>query len=281
MYSKRYCIALAILIRLLQFMHIILFSLQVSEATMFTRYPFVALCFTAVLLHNFHPHANVLGVSWTLQKASFVPPAAVIQKRPDEVASFLDASVQCGRRRTLSLTQLSQSKKKATVAPVKKIQVKMLKYMEGTGHVGEIVLVTPAFFNNKLRPTSSAVIISDEQVAQQRADADLLEQETNAKASALRDRLTDLSLRLRRKAGPEGHLFGGIGPKALMDELHKVLEGDEDDFLNHKGVKVTSITDSEGNDMRGDIKHTGEFRVNMSLTKDITASFGITVETES
>jgi large subunit ribosomal protein L9 len=173
---------------------------------------------------------------------------------------------------------LFMSKKKAVAAPAKKIQVKMLKYVEGTGHVGEIVMVTPAFFNNKLRPSSSAIMITDEEVAKERADAERLKAETDAKAQALKERLDDLTLVLKRKAGPDGQLFGGVGAKMIVEELTKIL-GDE--FLNNKGVKIVSIVNLDGEAIKGDIKHTGQFGASMSLTKEISASFTIIVDADT
>jgi large subunit ribosomal protein L9 len=214
--------------------------------------------------------ASTSGKSWSLQTATFVPPASASLKRSEILPSILSAPIR-------PATQLL-SKKKAAPAAVKKIQVKMLKYVAGTGSVGEIVMVTPAFFNNKLRPSSSAVMISDEEVAKAKAEAAALEKETNAKAEALKERMDDLSLQLKRKAGPDGQLFGGIGPKAIVEELNKVLA---DDFLHHKGVRIAAITDSDGNSMQGDIKHTGEFGATLSLTRDISATFAIIVEPES
>ena len=224
----------------------------------------VSFCCAALVL----PFPSVTSKSWSLQTATFVPPASPALTRSEQVLE--SAPVR-------PATELL-AKKKTTPAAVKKIQVKMLKYLEGTGHVGEVVMVTPAFFNNKLRPTSSAVIISDEEVAKERAEGEALEKETNAKAESLKERMEDLCLKLKRKAGPDGQLFGGIGPKTIMDELNQVLA---DDFLHHKGVKIAAITDSDGKDLRGDIKHTGEFGATLSLTKDISSTFAIIVDAES
>jgi ribosomal protein L9 len=170
------------------------------------------------------------------------------------------------------------SKKKAVAAPPKKIQVKMLKYVEGTGHVGEIVMVTPAFFQNKLRPSASAVMITDEEVIKAKAEQAAQEQETRTKAEALKEQLTGLSITILRKAGPEGHLFGGIGPKSIMEELGKYIQ---DDFLKLKSVKISSIADDNGDVLRGDVKHTGSYHVSLSLTNDISATFDIIVAPET
>lgn len=175
-------------------------------------------------------------------------------------------------------TQLLLSKKKATPTPVKKIQVKMLKYVEGTGHVGDVVMVTPAFFQNKLRPSASAIMITDEEVMKEKAEAEARENETRAKAEALKEQIVDISLSIVRKAGPDGHLFGGIGPKCIMDELSKVVNND---FLKQKGVKIVSITNDDGVEITGDIKHTGVYKASINLSKEIYGSFRIVVQSDS
>jgi large subunit ribosomal protein L9 len=160
----------------------------------------------------------------------------------------------------------------------KKIQVKMLKHVAGTGQAGDVVMVTPAFFNNKLRPTKSAEVISDEEVAREQAQAASLEKEVNSKATQLKEKLSELTLTIRRKAGPDGQLFGGIGPKVIIEELRKETN---DEFLDRKGVKVLSLLDPDGKKMRGDIKHIGDYGASISLTKDISVKFTISVDAES
>jgi large subunit ribosomal protein L9 len=163
-------------------------------------------------------------------------------------------------------------------APSKKIQVKMLKYVAGTGHVGEIVQVTPAFFQNKLRPEKSAVVISDDEVQQESAELDAKEKKRNAEATDLKEKLENIELVMTRKAGPDGHLFGGIGPKMLMDELIKKVDNPQ--FFEQKGVKIVSVIDSDGGELSGDIKQTGDFSAKVSLTKEITAKLSVKVHHE-
>lgn len=205
-------------------------------------------------------------------RAAFVPSVVPVNDHENKFFRLSRSQSQ------YSITALQLSKKKTVAAPPKKIQVKMLKYVEGTGHVGEIVMVTPAFFQNKLRPTASAVMISDEEVIKAKAELAAYEHETRAKAELLKDQLTDLSISILRKAGPDGHLFGGIGPKSIMEELGTRIH---DDFLKNKGVKILSITDENGNVLRGDVKHTGTYRIAISLTNDISAFFDMIVATET
>ena len=152
--------------------------------------------------------------------------------------------------------------------------MKLLKHVAGTGQAGDVIQVTPAFFNNKLRPTNSAAIISDEEVAKERAEGEEMEREINEKAKELQATLSETTLTLTRKAGPEGQLFGGIGPKVIMSELEKV-NGSK--FLSQKWVKISEILDENGKKMRGDIKHTGSFGARINLKKDISAKFAIEV----
>ena len=219
--------------------------------------------------------------SWSSCDAAFVPPTTQSKFLLLKPKVYYDITLskvpQPAFCRFHGVAVLQLSKKKAAPAPVKKIQVKMLKYVEGTGHVGEIVMVTPAFFQNKLRPSASAVMITDEEVAKAKLEAEALEKETREKAEVLKERLDGLSITLRRKAGPDGHLFGGIGPKCIMDELETIIN---DNFLKQKNVKIISITNEDGSEMNGDIKHTGVFNASLSLTKDISGLFGIIVETE-
>jgi ribosomal protein L9 len=172
--------------------------------------------------------------------------------------------------------------KKKAVAPTasKKMQVKLLKYVAGTGQAGDVVLVTPPFFNNKLRPTQLAEIISDQQVQEERATAVQLRQEQEARATVVKTVLEGEPLVLMRKSGPDGRLFGGVGPKLLMEEFKKKVPA-EKDFFDSKGVQVTALMDENGKKIRGDIKRTGSFQANLSLTKNIMASVHVEVRAEA
>lgn len=137
-------------------------------------------------------------------------------------------------------------------------------------------MVTPAFFNNKLRPTKSAEEISDDQVKEEQAEHAADEKATREKATALKEKLTDVTLQIKRKCGPEGQLFGGIGAKQIMEELRSQ---EKDEFLATKGIKVQAVTDEDDKKMRGDIKHTGTFGATIGLSKDISVK--VTLEVTS
>lgn len=182
------------------------------------------------------------------------------------------------RRYTLvssfSATALQSKKKTTTSTANKKIQVKLLKHVAGTGQAGEVVQVTPAFFNNKLLPTKSAQLITDDQVELEQKKARDRQNEIIKKANELKMQIDELNLEIVRKAGPDGQLFGSIGPKVVMEELKQKIS---DDFLDEKFVRISHLMASDGNKISGDIKHIGDFSASISLTTDITATFKIQV----
>ena len=210
------------------------------------------------------------------RRASFVPAAAPLltsSRAPTEAVS-----TGYGLYVTSKTERLAKKKSAAAAAAApKKFQVKLLKHVAGTGQAGDVVLVTPAFYNNKLRPTKSAEIITDEAVKQEQAEAKEKEDALIAAATEVRAELEDFCLVIRRKAGPEGQLFGGIGPKVIVEELSKQLPKK---LWDEKGVKIIDLMDEQGTTIRGDLKHIGKFRGNISLTSNISGSLNISIEAE-
>jgi large subunit ribosomal protein L9 len=161
----------------------------------------------------------------------------------------------------------------------KKIQVKLLKYVAGIGQKGDVVRVSPSVLNNVLRPSQSARVITDEELQKELAEAALRERELDRAATSVKDEIEARTLTMVRKAGPDGKLFGGIGPKVILDELKSSL-GASGRFLD-RGVKVISIVDSEGAKVQGDVKRVGSFGARIALTKDITAALKAEIRAES
>jgi ribosomal protein L9 len=178
-------------------------------------------------------------------------------------------------------TALFSKKKGGAASTTAKVQIKLLKNVPGTGQAGEVILVTPAFFNNKLLPTHLAKLISDAQVEQEQVAQIAKQQEADARAIQLKERIELLepsSLVMRRKVGPTGHLFGGVGPKMVMELLCAAVP---DDFLTQqKNVKITAVMDADGQSIPGDIKSIGTFRATISLTKARSATLQFMIVAE-
>lgn len=99
--------------------------------------------------------------------------------------------------------------------------------VEGVGRAGQIQTVPDSYARNFLIPKKLAVPATTEAIAQsskrqadqlRQADHDLRQEKVIAEA------LSVTTVRLTAKATPQGHLFGGIGPKevsaAIVAQLH-------------------------------------------------------------
>mmetsp|Transcript_4868 Transcript_4868/g.9279 ORF Transcript_4868/g.9279 Transcript_4868/m.9279 type:complete len:259 (+) Transcript_4868:142-918(+) len=172
----------------------------------------------------------------------------------------------------------AKKSKDTTAGKSGKIQVKLLKHVAGTGSAGDIIMVAPAFFMNKLQKTGSAVRITDEEVQQECTEKAQQDKEARDLANQLKEKLETINLVLSKKAGPDGHLFGGIGYKVIFSELEKEFPKGA---LGAKYIKITVVKDkNSGELLNHDIKSVGDYTVTISLLKDISADFGLTVKNE-
>lgn len=233
--------------------------------------------------------------SFALKTASFVPPAApsiassspapthVINARHEAAiqgyGTTATAAAAAAPPPRHQLPLWAKKKKTASPAASKKIQVKLLKYVSGTGSAGDVVLVTPAFYNNKLRPTKSATPITDDELRAEQSEQQAQMEANSAAATKIKEQLEqdDFSLVIQKKAGPDGQLFGAVSTKVILNSLRDTVS---DDYLNQKQVKIVQVA-QDGKKMRGDIKHVGDYGVNLALTKDISAKFEVSVQGES
>lgn len=129
-----------------------------------------------------------------------------------------------------------------------KIQVKLLQHIDGTGQLGEVILVTPAFYANKLRPQKLARKITDEEVEKDKAEKEAKADALKAEAKALKDLIdaesSEYALEfLDNQKGPDGKLFGGIGVKKLMESLRQDCK--EFGAFSKRFTKQVSILDIE------------------------------------
>lgn len=188
-------------------------------------------------------------------------------------------------------THLFSKKKTASTSSASassKVQVRLLQHIAGTGQAGEVILVTPAFYNNKLRPQHLAEPISDDEVKAMKAKQSAQQQATLEAANRLQEQLShdgdggdNFVLTFSdNKTGPDGKkLFGGISSNKVLQHLQEMVG---DPYLTQKQVKVLEITSTEtGEKLRGDIKETGAYVVKLQLTKDIPVEIQVEVEASS
>lgn len=168
----------------------------------------------------------------------------------------------------------AKKKKDTTVGKGGKIQVKLLKHIAGTGQAGDVINVAPAFFRNKLEKSGSAIRISEEEVEQETAEKKQKDAEERASANDMKEKIESMTLNLMRKAGPEGHLFGGIGYKIILGELKNEFPKGA---LDAKYIKITQVKGEDGKVLKHDIKDIGEYEATISLLKGISANFKVSV----
>ena len=179
-----------------------------------------------------------------------------------------------------------------------KIQVVLLEQVPNIGQSGDVVFVSSAIFQNQLKRNNKARLISAEEVQRMEEERAQEEKEMIEKAKATKEMLEEamvekisdaeqcsssedendicgVALELKRKAGPEGNLFGGVNPKMIMEELKsRYPNGSWDGRL----VKVTDVKDSDGKDVKKkDIKHTGDYTVTVALGKGVDVTFIVSI----
>lgn len=184
-----------------------------------------------------------------------------------------------------------------------KIQVQLLETIPNIGQSGDIILVSSAVFQNQLKRGNKARLISDEEVErieQKKVEEDqrmadmamqtkaLLEEamlenlggegQCGTGSTNSEDDICGVALELKRKAGPEGNLFGGVNPKMIMDALKERYPKGS---WEGRQVKLMELKDSNGNDVKGkDIKHVGDYNVTISLWRGIEATFILSIHPE-
>ncbi|KAL9180458.1 hypothetical protein ACHAXT_008428 [Thalassiosira profunda] len=179
-----------------------------------------------------------------------------------------------------------------------KLQIQLLETVPQLGQKGDVIFVASAVFHNQLRGANKARLIGEEEVKQMEAEQEEEQKEMAENARRTKAMLEEamvenlggeeqcddngdicgVALELKRKAGPEGNLFGGVNPKMVMEALkERYPEGSWDG----KQVKLTEVKDMEGKDVKKkDIKHTGEYTMSVSLGKDVDVTFVLSIAAE-
>ena len=193
-----------------------------------------------------------------------------------------------------------------------KVHVQLLETIPSIGQKGDITYVSPAVYQNQLKRGNRARLITDEEVRRMEddkseVDRSLLEaamrtkvelegamvvdnsredgqrrsrrRSTADESSSISSSICGVALEMKRRAGPEGNLFGGVTPRMILDGLKaRYPAGSWDGKL----VKVTTVKDAEsGNEIKTkDIKRIGEYTITVMLWKDIDVTFILSIAAE-
>ena len=147
------------------------------------------------------------------------------------------------------------------------MKVVLLERVQKLGQMGDIVDVKSGYARNYLMPQKLAILFTKQQKKSieetQRVEERKLEREKDQLESVLKQ-VEDLSLSLKMQSEEDSKLFGSVTKLDIV----KLLE-ENDITIDKKYVDLSSP-----------IKTLGEHKVDIVFTKEMSASFTLTVEKE-
>ena len=139
--------------------------------------------------------------------------------------------------------------------------------VQNLGQQGDVVEVKSGYARNYLLPQKLAILFTKQQKKSideaQRVEERKLEREKDQLESVLKQ-VEDLSLSLKMQSEEDSKLFGSVTKLDIV----KLLE--------ENGITI----DKKYVDLSSPIKTLGEHKVNIVFTKEMSASFTLTVEKE-
>ena len=145
------------------------------------------------------------------------------------------------------------------------MNVILLDNVENLGNIGDLVKVKPGYGRNFLLPQGKAALATPENIKQievRRAELEKAAAEDLKKAQARAEVINGMELVVKANAGPEGKLFGSVGPLDIAEAF--------------AGVQV----DVERAEIRmpdGPIQELGEFAIGVHLHPDVNADITVRV----
>ena len=148
------------------------------------------------------------------------------------------------------------------------MEVILLEKVENLGSLGDRVNVKPGYGRNFLIPSGKATPATEEHIKAfeaRRAELEKTAADALSEAEARRDRLADMTITIKAKAGEEGKLFGSIGTADIAAAI--VADGVE-------------VERSEVRLPEGAFRQLGEYRVLIHLHTDVNTELTLLIEEE-
>ncbi len=149
------------------------------------------------------------------------------------------------------------------------MEVILLEKIRKLGELGDQVRVKPGYGRNFLIPQGKAVPATDDNIARfeaRRAELEQAQADALGAARARAEKIQDLAVKLVRKAGAEGKLYGSVGTTDIADALTEA-----------GGVEVTR---KEVLLPEGPLRVTGEYEIEVHLHADVDATVKVEVVAE-
>ena len=149
------------------------------------------------------------------------------------------------------------------------MNVILLDNVENLGNIGDLVKVKPGYGRNYLLPQGKAALATPEnmkEIEARRADLEKAAAADLAAANARAATINGMELVINANAGPEGKLFGSVGPIDIADAFDKVQ---------------VEVQRSEIRMPEGPIQELGDFQIGIHLHPEVDAEITVkVVETE-
>ena len=145
------------------------------------------------------------------------------------------------------------------------MNVILLENVENLGSIGDLVKVKPGYGRNYLLPQGKAALATPEnmkEIEARRAELEKAAAEELAAARARAGAIEGMELVIQANAGPEGKLFGSVGPIDIADAFEKVQ---------------VEVERSEIRMPEGPIQELGEFSVGVHLHPEVDVEVSIRV----
>lgn len=146
------------------------------------------------------------------------------------------------------------------------MEVILLENIYNVGGIGDRVKVKAGFARNYLLPQGKATLATRENIEKfeaMRAELEKKAADELAAAQARAAKLEGQVLRITAQAGPEGKLFGSVGPL---------------DIANACAELGAEVERSEVRMPEGPIRVTGEYQIDLHLYTDVDVSLTVVVQ---
>ncbi len=145
------------------------------------------------------------------------------------------------------------------------MNVILLENVENLGSIGDLVKVKPGYGRNYLLPQGKAALATPEnmkEIEARRAELEKAAAEELAAAKARAAGIEGMELVIPANAGPEGKLFGSVGPIDIADAFEKVQ---------------VEVERSEVRMPEGPIQELGEFTIGVHLHPEVDVDINVRV----
>jgi large subunit ribosomal protein L9 len=145
------------------------------------------------------------------------------------------------------------------------MNVILLENVENLGSIGDLVKVKPGYGRNYLLPQGKAALATPEnmkEIEARRAELEKAAAEERAAAKTRAGAIEGMELVIPANAGPEGKLFGSVGPIDIADAFEKVQ---------------VAVERSEVRMPEGPIQELGEFTIGVHLHPEVDVDINVRV----